>query len=159
MLITPSTSRLYVGVPVVIGAGGVEWIVEIKLSAPERKMFQKSVDAVVSLNAVVAKLGKSAPAKKAAAKKSAAKKSPAKKATAKKKVAVKPKKTGAVQPAKPFTVSEYDTILLCYTAHVENKTSKAALVRELNEKLKRNHSIKVYQKVWLGQIDKDTLAE
>ena len=83
---------IYVGVPVVIGAGGVERIVEIKLSAPERKMFQKSVDAVVTLNAVVAKLAnsagkattKKAPAKKAAAKKSAAKKATAKKAAVKK---------------------------------------------------------------------------
>lgn len=91
---------IYVGVPVVIGAGGVERIVEIKLSAPERKMFQKSVDAVVTLNAVVAKLqssggktvAKKASGKKASAKKSAAKKASAKKATAKKAAS---KKAGA----------------------------------------------------------------
>ena len=40
---------LYVGVPVVIGAGGVERIVEIRLSASERKQFAKSVDAVEGL--------------------------------------------------------------------------------------------------------------
>ncbi|HEY4774475.1 MAG TPA: malate dehydrogenase [Xanthobacteraceae bacterium] len=40
---------LYVGVPVVIGAKGVERIVEIELNAPERAMFDKSVAAVQSL--------------------------------------------------------------------------------------------------------------
>jgi malate dehydrogenase len=40
---------LYVGVPVVIGAGGVEKIVEIKLDAEEQKMFDHSVGAVKGL--------------------------------------------------------------------------------------------------------------
>ncbi|HYB09622.1 MAG TPA: malate dehydrogenase [Alphaproteobacteria bacterium] len=40
---------LYVGVPVVIGEGGVERIVEIELAAAERTMFDKSVAAVKSL--------------------------------------------------------------------------------------------------------------
>ena len=40
---------LYVGVPVVIGAGGVERIVEISLNAEEKAMFDKSVAAVKSL--------------------------------------------------------------------------------------------------------------
>ncbi len=40
---------LYVGVPVVIGAGGVERIVEISLTAEEKAMFDKSVDAVRGL--------------------------------------------------------------------------------------------------------------
>ncbi len=40
---------LYVGVPVVIGAGGVERIVEIKLSADEKKMFDHSVASVQGL--------------------------------------------------------------------------------------------------------------
>ncbi len=44
---------LYVGVPVVIGAGGVERIVEIPLTAEERAMFEKSVAAVRSLCAAV----------------------------------------------------------------------------------------------------------
>ena len=35
---------LYVGVPVVIGAGGVERIVEIQLDKEERAMFEKSVE-------------------------------------------------------------------------------------------------------------------
>jgi malate dehydrogenase len=43
---------LYVGVPVVIGAGGVERIVEIELSADEKTQFDKSVDAVKELVAV-----------------------------------------------------------------------------------------------------------
>lgn len=44
---------LYVGVPVVIGAGGVERIVEIPLTPEERAMFEKSVAAVRSLCAAV----------------------------------------------------------------------------------------------------------
>jgi malate dehydrogenase len=40
---------LYVGVPVVIGAGGVEKIVEINLSDSARQNFQVSVDAVKEL--------------------------------------------------------------------------------------------------------------
>ena len=45
---------LYVGVPVVIGAGGVERIVEIDLNADEQAMFDNSVAAVKSLVEVVA---------------------------------------------------------------------------------------------------------
>jgi len=40
---------LYVGVPVVIGAGGVERVVEIDLNAAEKAMFDKSVAAVRGL--------------------------------------------------------------------------------------------------------------
>ncbi|MCB1990273.1 MAG: malate dehydrogenase, partial [Geminicoccaceae bacterium] len=40
---------LYVGVPVVIGAGGVERIVEIELDPAERAAFDKSVAAVKGL--------------------------------------------------------------------------------------------------------------
>jgi malate dehydrogenase len=39
-------SGVYVGVPVVLGAGGVERIVEIELSAEEKSQFDKSVAAV-----------------------------------------------------------------------------------------------------------------
>ena len=45
---------LYVGVPVVLGAGGVEKIVEIKLNDDEQAMFDHSVDAVRTLAEVVA---------------------------------------------------------------------------------------------------------
>ena len=41
--------NLYVGVPVVIGAGGVERIAEIKLNAKAQKNFNVSVDAVKEL--------------------------------------------------------------------------------------------------------------
>ncbi len=41
--------NLYVGVPVVIGAGGVERIVEIRLDSDEKTAFKKSVDAVKAL--------------------------------------------------------------------------------------------------------------
>jgi malate dehydrogenase len=49
-------NNLYVGVPVVIGAGGVERIVEISLDANEKGMFEKSVGAVKGLMEAVAKL-------------------------------------------------------------------------------------------------------
>jgi malate dehydrogenase len=41
--------NLYVGVPVVIGAKGVERIVELELNAAERDMFDKSAAAVKAL--------------------------------------------------------------------------------------------------------------
>jgi len=47
---------LYVGVPVVLGAGGVERIVEIALDDEEKAMFDHSVAAVRALNEVVASL-------------------------------------------------------------------------------------------------------
>lgn len=40
---------MYVGVPVIIGAGGVERVVEVKLDATEKAMLDKSVDAVRGL--------------------------------------------------------------------------------------------------------------
>ncbi len=46
----------YVGVPVVLGAGGVERIVELTLTAEEQAAFQKSVDAVKGLVETMAKL-------------------------------------------------------------------------------------------------------
>jgi malate dehydrogenase len=46
----------YVGVPVILGAEGVEKIIELELSETERIEFQKSVDAVKELVAVMAKL-------------------------------------------------------------------------------------------------------
>jgi malate dehydrogenase len=47
---------LYLGVPVVIGAGGVERIVEIDLNASERAMFMKSVESVKGLVDACAKI-------------------------------------------------------------------------------------------------------
>ena len=47
---------LYLGVPVVIGAGGVERIVEIELNAGEKKMLKNSISAVRELVSVVKKL-------------------------------------------------------------------------------------------------------
>jgi len=47
---------LYVGVPVVLGAGGVEKIVEISLNADEKTMFDHSVNAVKGLNEALAKV-------------------------------------------------------------------------------------------------------
>jgi malate dehydrogenase len=44
---------LYVGVPVIIGAGGVERIVDIQLNDVEQKMFDSSVNAVRTLNEIV----------------------------------------------------------------------------------------------------------
>jgi malate dehydrogenase len=47
---------LYVGVPVIIGANGVEKVVEIDLNKAEKAMFDKSVAAVRGLIDVVRKL-------------------------------------------------------------------------------------------------------
>jgi malate dehydrogenase len=40
---------MYVGVPTVIGAGGIERVVDIKMTADEQAMFDKSVEAVKGL--------------------------------------------------------------------------------------------------------------
>jgi malate dehydrogenase len=46
----------YVGVPIILGAGGVERIVELTLTASEQAQFQKSVEAVKELVKVMAGL-------------------------------------------------------------------------------------------------------
>jgi malate dehydrogenase len=46
----------YVGVPIVLGAGGVERIIELELTEQETADFQNSVDAVKELVAVMADL-------------------------------------------------------------------------------------------------------
>lgn len=73
---------MYVGVPTIIGGGGVEKIIEIKMNADEKKMFNHSVAAVRGLVNVTKTMLK--PAKKASAGKTSAKKAPAKKAAGKK---------------------------------------------------------------------------
>jgi malate dehydrogenase len=98
---------MYVGVPTVIGAKGVERVVEIKLDRTEKALFTKSVKAVKGLMADIAKLqkaaksaaSKKAPAKKAAPKKAAAKKAPVKKAAVKKAAPAK-KAAAKAAPAK-----------------------------------------------------------
>jgi malate dehydrogenase len=40
---------MYVGVPTIIGAGGIERIVDIKLNPAEQAMMDKSIDAVKGL--------------------------------------------------------------------------------------------------------------
>ena len=40
---------MYVGVPIVIGAGGVERVLEVEFTGDERAMFQKSVASVQGL--------------------------------------------------------------------------------------------------------------
>ena len=50
----------YVGVPVILGSGGVEKIIELSLTPQEKEGFQKSVDAVKSLVASMTKLLESA---------------------------------------------------------------------------------------------------
>jgi malate dehydrogenase len=42
-------SGIYVGVPAVIGAGGIERVIEIRLDKAEQAMLQKSIDAVNGL--------------------------------------------------------------------------------------------------------------
>jgi malate dehydrogenase len=46
----------YVGVPIVLGSGGVERIIELQLDPQEKADFQKSVDAVKELVGAMAKL-------------------------------------------------------------------------------------------------------
>ena len=50
----------YVGVPVILGAGGVERILELQLDDEEQAAFQHSVEAVKSLVATMAQLMESA---------------------------------------------------------------------------------------------------
>ncbi len=65
--------NLYVGVPVVIGAGGVERVVELQLSATEKKMFNHSVGAVRGLVETCKRLRSQAVSKAKTAKKVAKK--------------------------------------------------------------------------------------
>jgi len=51
-----SVGGYYVGVPIVLGAAGVERIVELKLTKDEQAAFQKSVEAVKELVAAMAQL-------------------------------------------------------------------------------------------------------
>ena len=60
--------NIYVGVPVVIGAGGVERVVEIDLNAGERRMFEGSAAAVRGLIAEVKRLDPSLGKRRATAK-------------------------------------------------------------------------------------------
>jgi malate dehydrogenase len=46
----------FVGVPIILGAGGVERIIEVDLDAAERAAFQKSIDAVKNLVEMMAGL-------------------------------------------------------------------------------------------------------
>jgi malate dehydrogenase len=46
----------YVGVPVILGAGGVERIIELELTDGERAALQKSIDAVKNVVATMARL-------------------------------------------------------------------------------------------------------
>jgi len=50
-------NEMYVGVPVVIGAGGVERVVELRFTEEEQKMFNHSVDSVRELVDSCRKLG------------------------------------------------------------------------------------------------------
>ena len=121
---------MYVGVPVVIGANGVERVVEIKLNAIEGRQFQKSVDAVKGLmeacrNIELALGGKpapkasaaKAPARKTATRKTATRKAPARKTAVRKaparkapaKVATVAKTTATKTPAKAATAAKPKT--------------------------------------------------
>ena len=44
---------LYMGVPVVIGKGGIERIVEVELNAEEKAMLEKSADSVKKVRDLV----------------------------------------------------------------------------------------------------------
>ena len=51
--------NIYAGVPVIIGSGGVEKIVEIELSDAEKENFEKSIEAVKDLFNAAKKIDKS----------------------------------------------------------------------------------------------------
>lgn len=95
----------YVGVPCVIGARGVEKIVEIKLNPEERVMFRQSVRAVRALIRTTRKLMSKKPKlkKKTVKKKTAAKKRPIKRKTAAKKRPVKRKTAAKKRPVRRKT--------------------------------------------------------
>lgn len=96
---------LYVGVPCIIGARGVERVVEIKLTPDERAMFIQSVRAVRGLVRLTLRMmGKAKKAKaKAKTRKAAAKKRTVRKAAAKKRAV---KKAAAKRPAKKKAVKK-----------------------------------------------------
>ena len=50
------TKDIYAGVPVIIGSGGVEKIIELNLSSEEKKNFEKSVEAVKELFSAAKKI-------------------------------------------------------------------------------------------------------
>ena len=47
---------IFVGVPAIIGKGGIEKVVEINMNDEEKEMFNKSVEAVRQLNSIAAKM-------------------------------------------------------------------------------------------------------
>ncbi len=53
------TKNIYAGVPVIIGSGGVEKIIELNLSEEEKKNFEKSVQAVRELFSAAKKIDSS----------------------------------------------------------------------------------------------------
>jgi malate dehydrogenase len=97
---------IYVGAPCVIGARGVERIIEIKLDASEKTAFRKSVSAVKGLIKLTKKMidkARKAAAAEAKATKAAAKKAGAKKTTEKKKPAAKKSVAKKAAPKKAAT--------------------------------------------------------
>ena len=94
---------LYVGVPCIIGARGVERVVEIKLTPDERAMFIQSVRAVRGLVRLTLRMMGKAKKAKAKTRKAAAKKRTVRKAAAKKRAV---KKAAAKRPAKKKAVKK-----------------------------------------------------
>ena len=94
---------LYVGVPCIIGARGVERVVEIKLSPDERAMFTQSVRAVRGLVRLTLRMMGKAKKAKAKTRKAAAKKRTVRKAAAKKRAV---KKAAGKRPAKKKAVKK-----------------------------------------------------
>ncbi len=91
---------LYVGVPAVIGAGGVERVVELTLTTRERNSLAKSVASVRGLVADCKRLQKPKPGAKPAGRKPAARKAAAKRSTKPSaKARAKPAAKGAAKAA------------------------------------------------------------
>jgi len=127
---------MYVGVPTVIGAKGVERVVEIKLDRAEKTLFMKSVKAVQGLMEVISKIQKDA---RAASKKKLAPKN--KKVTSEKNVAAKAaeKKVAVRKPAakkKSVKKSAVKKTLASQTTAATNQTASENNVLTKNEDAK-----------------------
>ncbi len=122
---------MYVGAPVVIGAGGAERVVELQLNAGEKAMLNKSVTAVKGLVDACKGImkGASAPAKSAAkAKAKATAKAPAKPAA--KKAPAKKKATASAATSKRAAAKSAAAIAPAAKAVAKKPAAKKPVVKK-----------------------------
>ena len=126
---------LYVGVPCIIGARGIERVVEIKLTPDERAMFTQSVRAVRGLVRLTLRMMGKAKKAKAKTRKAAAKKRPVKKATAKKRPVKKA--TAKKRPVKKATAKKRTVKKAPKKAAAKRPAKKKAVKRAAKKKTKK----------------------